>query len=312
MKYNSPVGAAADDPYVDGNRSAGVDGSIVPAAAVEHPQREIVEVITAAGLTPTATSTTQLREAIAALIAAATGGGETSNFLLMTQARARLPVWPEIVSADTRMNITCPAAGTVRMPSGVTVMHRGVYPVVTAQTDFATAGSKTYHLRLDLTTGAAALKDLADAAYNPGALADTSAVFDSTFDNALLARIVTSAGNVATITPLANAPMAMVLGADITAGVNSGSGWQTLANSGVALNWARTPIVSALAMNAFFSQGVPFETDFSPTQAGQLGKVALREASPTTRYAAASIEIAYQDTNFTSGNVKFNRTFMTR
>ena len=70
MKYTQPVGAAASAPYVDANPAAGIEGSPVPAAAVEHPQREIEYVITEGGLVPSAADLTQLAQAIKALIAA--------------------------------------------------------------------------------------------------------------------------------------------------------------------------------------------------------------------------------------------------
>ena len=65
MKYVPPLGAT--DPnasYQDGNPEAGILGSIVPAAAIERPQREILNVLTAAGLTPSDTDVTQLLAAI--------------------------------------------------------------------------------------------------------------------------------------------------------------------------------------------------------------------------------------------------------
>ena len=65
MKYVPPLGAT--DPnasYQDGNPEAGILGSIVPAAAIERPQREILNVLTAAGLTPSDTDLTQLLAAI--------------------------------------------------------------------------------------------------------------------------------------------------------------------------------------------------------------------------------------------------------
>lgn len=69
MKYNAPIGAAnPNDPYIDGNPGAGIEGSPVPAAALEHPMREIVKVITEAGITPDANDLTQLYQAIQALI----------------------------------------------------------------------------------------------------------------------------------------------------------------------------------------------------------------------------------------------------
>lgn len=70
MKYTPPIGGAPTDPYVDGNPGTGTEGSAVPAAAIEDPQREIDHVITTAGLMPDHGDTTQLAQAMA-LIAAA-------------------------------------------------------------------------------------------------------------------------------------------------------------------------------------------------------------------------------------------------
>lgn len=73
MKYVQPYGVP--DPnasYVNGDPSTGSAGSIPPAAAFEHPQREILAVIAAAGLTPNGVVLTQLRDAILSLIASQT------------------------------------------------------------------------------------------------------------------------------------------------------------------------------------------------------------------------------------------------
>ncbi|MDX2094372.1 MAG: hypothetical protein SFW64_00270 [Alphaproteobacteria bacterium] len=70
MKYVAPYGSL--DPnasYTNGNAGAGIPGSIPDARAIEHPQREIVDVIASAGLTPMEGSLTQLRQAISAMIA---------------------------------------------------------------------------------------------------------------------------------------------------------------------------------------------------------------------------------------------------
>ena len=204
MEHVPPYGSA--DPnasYVDRNSPGAVKGSFIPAAALEHPQREIVAVITAAGLTPSKADLTQLKQAIDALIAAATGGGDTSTYLLMAAARARLPIYPEIISADGTFNLSVPATGTVRIPAGIQVIHRGVFSDTTAEQDFVTAANKTYHLRKDWTTGWA-LKDVSDVAYNPSALAETDTGFDTGYDDMISHRVVTNASNIATITNLVN------------------------------------------------------------------------------------------------------------
>jgi hypothetical protein len=66
MKYNQPFDqpSSPNAPYVDGNPSAGIQGSIVPAASIEYPQREIVNAIAAAGLLPSNGDLSQLLEMI--------------------------------------------------------------------------------------------------------------------------------------------------------------------------------------------------------------------------------------------------------
>ncbi len=79
MKYTpppfDPAGAPSgpDQSYFDDDGSN--PGAIVMAKAVEEPQREIVNAITAAGLTPDAGDLTQLYQAIQAIVAA--GAGDT-------------------------------------------------------------------------------------------------------------------------------------------------------------------------------------------------------------------------------------------
>lgn len=80
MQYVQPVGGLANDPYVDANPGAGQEGSPVPAAAIEHPMRELVALITDAGLAPSGASLTQVATAIktifqkASAVSAVAGG----------------------------------------------------------------------------------------------------------------------------------------------------------------------------------------------------------------------------------------------
>lgn len=67
MKYVPPLGLSGDASYENFNPQAGVDGSIVPAEAIEHPQREIINAIKAAGLNPSATDLTQLSQLFTAI-----------------------------------------------------------------------------------------------------------------------------------------------------------------------------------------------------------------------------------------------------
>jgi hypothetical protein len=240
MKYNAPFGSA--DPnaaYVDRNTPGAVSGSRVPALAIEAPQREIEAVIVAAGIDPNKADMTQLLQAIGKLIDAATGGGGDDNYLLMTQARSRLPIFPEVLTADGRLPVISPANGTVRLQSGYQFLHRGIFNVTTVQSDFSTVANKTYHLRWTKEAGFA-LKDLADSAYNSGALPETDVVFDSSYDDMLVARVVTSGGNVATIKQLANKARLFASFAKTTMEQKAG-GWTGLPALQAEQNWARTP-----------------------------------------------------------------------
>lgn len=73
MQYVPPINGDVGDPnrsYVNANVSIGLQGSIPPAESVEHPMREIVNVIEDAGLVPDSEDLTQLSQAIDIKIAA--------------------------------------------------------------------------------------------------------------------------------------------------------------------------------------------------------------------------------------------------
>lgn len=120
------------------------------------------------------------------------------------------PIYPETETADGKLTVTS-STGSVVVASGQTFIHRGARRIATTDYStpsrtFATAASKIYHLRWRWNNGvpAFALLDLANGAYNPGALAETADAFDTKFDDMLIARVVTSAGNVPTVTTLIN------------------------------------------------------------------------------------------------------------
>ena len=69
MQYTPPVGAPAGAPYVNVDAPAGIEGSPVPAEAIEHPMRELDHLIAFAGLTPSPEDLEQVRKAITGLIA---------------------------------------------------------------------------------------------------------------------------------------------------------------------------------------------------------------------------------------------------
>lgn len=222
-------------------------------------EAELGNLLLFTGLTPTDTDMSQVRQAIQAMISAATGGGDTSQFLLMTQARARLPIFAEWQTGDGTVNITSPANGIVRLPGGIDLIHRGIYTVTTEQTDFNTAVSKTYHLRWNPTDGFT-LKDLANLTYNPTSAAETDAGFDSRYDDVLVARIVTNAGNVPTITNLVNKHSLHAIGVaskSMTRTTSNVTGGFAVDMDNIPLNWARTPQVAAALQRTNYTGTLP-------------------------------------------------------
>lgn len=89
MEYYAPFGSTDPDAsYVDKDVPGAVRGSAVPAKAIEHPQREIVALIDAAGFTPDDADLTQLLQGVRsqALNYAADAG--TADAMVVTLAPA--------------------------------------------------------------------------------------------------------------------------------------------------------------------------------------------------------------------------------
>lgn len=148
------------------------------------------------------------------------------------------PIFPE-VAGDGTFTLTSPGAGQLRIAAGTQWTHRGAFSYTSVQTDLVTTASKTYHLRWNRTDGFV-LYDLASGTYNPSSVPETDVTFDTTYDNMLVARVVTSAGNVLTITSLANKDRLMSYAR--TTGSTTAIGAGSLAySSSTPLNWARTP-----------------------------------------------------------------------
>lgn len=109
MKYNPPAGSQDPDAkYVTGQPGK-VRGSAVPAEAVEHPQREIVEVIRQAGLEPSGDDLGQLWKALQQLF--------TEKVAVATKEKAGIvkPGSGLSVKKDGTLDVTVSAAipGTI-------------------------------------------------------------------------------------------------------------------------------------------------------------------------------------------------------
>jgi|GEM_PF-3917643 len=200
-----------------------------------------------------------IKSLLCQLIYDATLNGGVGAFMLKPWASARgpgLPIHPEITATSNILTFTS-GTGTMTINTGLGWRHRGWGLFNSTALDsgartFATLANKTYHLRWhapgtgDATpaatypSGRFVLEDLADVGYNPSALAETDATFDTTFDDMLVARVVTNGSNALTITALANKAL---LSATY---VRSGSATNYATRSSVpkltgTINWARSP-----------------------------------------------------------------------
>lgn len=225
MLYNPPTGGAANDPYVGKNVAAGTQGSKVPPAAAEFPQREIVAVITASGQAPTNNDLTQMLRAVRS--------GALEYYVDSGAANA-----PAIAPAPAHTSLTDGLHVRVRMKSAPTgpsnlAVNSFLAPV-------QTAGAKP------LAGGEWAANDVVDLVYNAsrnafqivsgaGAIA-TSALWHVGTDSSN-----TAAKIVATVTPIVSARVAklayLIFPANACAGattIDVGFGPQPLTRSDAA------------------------------------------------------------------------------
>ncbi|MEQ1711716.1 MAG: hypothetical protein ABL908_09975, partial [Hyphomicrobium sp.] len=170
------------------------------------------------------------------------------------------PLYPEVLTPSRKLQITV-AAGAVTVNAGQEVLWRGWRTwgssnLTEAQRTFATIAGKVYHLRLNLLTGALSLNDVASAVYNPGGTSEAAALFDSSYDDALLALVVASAANVPAAYAFVNKAGPLVAAAQMTHVVTrytSGNGALLCPFPRFVLNWARTPVASGMAQRAGYA-----------------------------------------------------------
>lgn len=292
MKYQAPYGSSDPDAsYVDRATSNAQSGSKVPKQAVEYPQREIVEVIEYAGLTPTHADLTQLRQAIDRLI---------------ERVRVNLQIYPEVLNESGKLTVTPVSPGLIRIPAGQQFVMRGGRLVTTEVTDLATVSNRTYHLRWNAdwaTNNGFALKNCADVSYNAsGNVADEILpAFDSTYDEPLFAKVVTDGSNVATITALVNLP-AMVVQTERRDTLSSQLDWFDLAGSSTTLDWSRTPDVVYFALNEFRSNNIGPDGNVTGDAAGIIRAIGMKvPEAGRTRYGLPALKYYYEDTALNQG-----------
>lgn len=133
MKYNPPFGSTDPNaPYVDRNTPGAVSGSRVPAAALEQPQREIVNVITASGMAASAGDMRQLAAAIRSQRLNYAEAGGTANALTCTLSP---PLTSHVVGMPLRVRVKTTNTGEVTLNAGA-----GVLPIRAPSGDALAAG----------------------------------------------------------------------------------------------------------------------------------------------------------------------------
>ena len=138
MKYNAPYGVSDPNaPYINGNPSTGTMGSIPPAESIEYPQREIVEVITAAGLAPPDNADLhQLAKAIQSLLMNSKNDAGTANAYQVTLAPAPNAVYEFLT-------VVMKVANTNTGPSVLNVNALGAKNIVRSDGSPVVAGDLT-------------------------------------------------------------------------------------------------------------------------------------------------------------------------
>lgn len=220
-------------------------------------QAELKAIQDAGGILGTDGDDTTVLQAILQLIASATGGEAAENYVTFPISQTRLPFFPEVRTNNGIIPVAPQgASGLIRIPAGSSILHRGIGIYSPGLTDLATVASKVYHLRWTPADGFV-LKDLADLSYNPTLAPETSTIFDSTYDDMLVSRVVTNASNVPTITNLQN--KCFLVTEQQTATFSSTSFQNAALPSTLVggqaqifdLNWARRPIVAIQAVTDF-------------------------------------------------------------
>lgn len=238
-------------------------------------------------------------------IAALGGGGGGGSGLSLYN-----PVFPEVLGLTGAILLEH-SAGNLTIPDGQTLLHRGSSAHVTddfdlvTQRTFATTTNKTYHLRFSVVAGTPSfsLNDVASLGYNPTSALETDPVFDSTYDSALLARVVTNGANVATITSLVNRNrLAMSRRVEDQRVEHTGGSTVPSALVGTAteLNWSRTPLQPSLNLGGFRTWGPSIDfRSHNPYRVELYLDV-------WNRYGLSDLKYLYRDSSTDNGTVTWN------
>lgn len=219
-----------------------VPATYTKAAWFNTVQRELVAIIEKYGGVLNPTNDEQIYEALHKATPLRTSA------IPVARINPGLRCFPEMLTPDAawRVDVSndkCSIADDQAFVwRGIWEINSSDYPL--SVRTFTILPNKIYHLCWSPDSGFM-LNDLADKTYNPAVLAEDNIAFDSQHDHLFIARIVTTATNQATVTPLQNKALLqtiwdIVLASGILA-VNDASFRSFPPIKTLSLQWARTP-----------------------------------------------------------------------
>lgn len=127
MQYNQPFDqpGSPNAAFVNGNPGTGTPGSIPPAAAIEYPQREIVNVITDAGITPANGDLQQLAKAIqSGKLTYGTDTGGTVNAMVVNDLLPAIASLRDGMTFIIKVGVQNTGPSTLNVGTGgVSILH---------------------------------------------------------------------------------------------------------------------------------------------------------------------------------------------
>lgn len=155
MKYHQPYGITDPDaPYINGNPSTGTMGSIPPAASIEFPMREIVEMIKDGGFAPDDADLRQLAKAIQSCFINYVVDTGTVNALNVTMNPAPLYRDGLVIRTKVVINNTGPATINVNAQGAKKVRRKGDTDLLANDLAAGSIAELTYNSTLGAGVGA--------------------------------------------------------------------------------------------------------------------------------------------------------------
>lgn len=165
--------------------------------------------------------------------------------------RENLRIYPELSQPVSALLLISAAVGIVQVADGNTIVFRGHEPISSegyaiGLRTFATVANKTYHLRWrsawHISPGFALVDVTAFGA------AEGNEAYDSTYDDALLARVITDGGNNPSVLALENRQNFVTLWNKTSVETNT-TGFASFTVPTFTQNYARQPRVTILEFN---------------------------------------------------------------